>query len=378
MPPIPDKNMKFFRLAVLDDVPSTLTMTKLVLESQLQCTVDTYSSAEAILALDPADYPDLFLLDIVMDGMDGLELCRRLKANPEATHIPVIFLSAHGDCESRVTALQAGGVDYIDKPFYPEELLARIRTQILLHHSSNLLRKQTAEQQALLRILCHDLLNPVAAVASILELVRETPAEGAELLPLAECSITSALELIEHVRASRNLVDKGQAYPVEPVSVNHAFEEVGQINLTRARAKGLAIEQQVEGDLTVSINRIVLIHNILNNLVSNAIKFSEPGNRIELRASLWDGHSDLVQLQVCDHGIGMHPETVRNLFDPDRNQSRVGTGNETGLGFGMPLIKRYVDLFHGRIEIQSKPRPDNDPTTDHGTTVTLYFPTAPA
>ena len=369
----PDPNLPHFRIAVLDDVPSTLTMTKLVLETQLKCDVQTFSTAEAILDLDPANYPDLFLLDIVMDGMDGLELCRRLKAIPEAAPIPVIFLSAHGDCESRVTALQAGGVDYIDKPLYPEELLARIRSQIVLHHASAQLRRQTAEQQALLRILCHDLQNPVAAVDSILEMVTESPEESAELLPLAQCSIRSALDLIQHVRDYRNLIDRGQSYAVERVKVAEAFNEVCQINRPRARKKDLSLQTDVQGDLYVTINRVVLIHNILNNLVTNAIKFSRSGDTIHLRAWPADDGAG-IHIQIEDHGIGMDPGTVSNLFDPEKNQSREGTGNEVGLGFGMPLVKRYVDLFDGTIEVDSHPlREDQAEGDRHGTAINLLM-----
>ncbi len=375
--PETEETLPFFRIAVLDDVPSTLAMTKMVLESQLECEVKTYSTAEAILDLSPSDYPDLFLLDIVMEGMDGLELCRRLKENPETAAIPVIFLSAHGDCEGRVTALQAGGVDYIDKPFYPEELHARIRTQILLHHSARQLRQQTAEQQALLRILCHDLRNPVAAVSSILELINDNPEEIPELLPLAGCSIQSALELIQHVRDFRNLIDAGQSYAAERVSVTKAFQEVLTINHPRAREKGVGIKQEIDGDPHLVINRVVLVHNILNNLVSNAIKFSESGSTLFLRARHLEENPDIIQLQVEDSGIGMDAATVKHLFDPEKNRSREGTGKETGLGFGMPLVKRYLDLFHGRIEIDSRPGSASPEDGGHGTRVDLYLPGSP-
>lgn len=371
--PETEETLPFFRIAVLDDVPSTLTMTKMVLESQLDCEVKTYTSAEAILDLPPSDYPDLFLLDIVMEGMDGLELCRKLKQKPETAALPVIFLSAHGDCEGRVTALQAGGVDYIDKPFYPEELLARIRTQMLLHHSARQLRQQTAEQQALLRILCHDLRNPVAAVSSILELINDSPEEIPELLPLAGCSIQSALELIQHVRDYRNLVDEGQSYAGERVSVTDAFREVLTINQPRAREKGVHLKQEIEGDPHLIINRVVLVHNILNNLVSNAIKFSEPGGELFIRARPLPGDAGTILLQVEDTGIGMDAATVKHLFDPEKNRSREGTGKETGLGFGMPLVKRYVDLFHGRIEIDSRPKSPDSPEGGHGTRVDIHL-----
>lgn len=372
MMPDSPANLSHFKVAVLDDVASTLTMTKLVLESQLECDVDTYAAAEAILEIEPKDLPDLFLLDIVMEGMDGLELCRKLKARPETAHIPIIFLSAHGDCESRVTALQAGGVDYIDKPFYPEELVARVRTQILLHHSSKQLRQQAAEQQALLRILCHDLQNPVAAVDSILEMLTDAPGESEELLPLARTSISAALDLIEHVRGLRHLLGSGQAYAAEDVPVTEAFDEVGQINHPRAAKKNLTLDFEAKEQAILKINRVVLIHNILNNLLSNAIKFSQPGSTIHLRCH--GQENGFIHLEVEDHGIGMDEKKVRTLFDQEKNTSSTGTGQETGLGFGMPLVKRYIDLFRGRVVVDSQPLRDEEPLASHGTRIHLYLP----
>jgi len=362
-----------YRVLVLDDIQANLRMTKLILESQLSCTVTTYGRTQDVLELETEDLPDLYLLDIITEGLDTIELCRELKAKPETSHIPVIFLSAHGNCESRVSALQAGGVDYIDKPFYPEELIARIRNQINLHQSSYQLQKQAAEQQALLRVLCHDLQNPVAAVSSLLDLSGESDESSEEYLPLARISIQSALDLIQHVRDYRNLIEKGQSYTLEDVSLEQAFREVRLINQSRAQTKGVEIEVELEGHLVVRINRVVLIHNILNNLLSNAIKFSRPGGKVSLTAHRFEKRDDRIVIEIIDDGIGMNDETVRNLFDPKKNHSREGTNHEIGLGFGMPLVKRYVDFFHGKILVESTEMDTPSPEARHGTKVSLFF-----
>lgn len=87
--------------------------------------------------------PDLLLLDIRMPEMDGYEVCRQLKADPQLREIPIIFLSALDETEDKVRAFQAGGVDYITKPFQMEEVLARVNTQLTIQT----LKKQVAAQQ---------------------------------------------------------------------------------------------------------------------------------------------------------------------------------------------------------------------------------------
>lgn len=88
--------------------------------------------------------PDLILLDVMMPGIDGFETCRRLKANPQTCDIPVIFMTALTDVGDKVAAFQAGGVDYISKPFQTEELLARVRTHLSLRNAQRNLAAKNA------------------------------------------------------------------------------------------------------------------------------------------------------------------------------------------------------------------------------------------
>ena len=83
--------------------------------------------------------PDLILLDVNMPGMDGYEVCRRLKADEQSRRVPIIFISAHSETEQKVKGFDAGGVDYITKPFQPEEVLARVRTQLRLRDAEEAL-----------------------------------------------------------------------------------------------------------------------------------------------------------------------------------------------------------------------------------------------
>lgn len=92
-----------------------------------------------------AHLPDLVLLDVSMPEMDGYELCRRLKADPRARDLPVIFVSAHGEAADKLKAFAAGGVDYVTKPFQVYEVLARIQTHLNLHRQHQHLQRAYAE-----------------------------------------------------------------------------------------------------------------------------------------------------------------------------------------------------------------------------------------
>jgi diguanylate cyclase (GGDEF)-like protein/PAS domain S-box-containing protein len=122
------------KLLIIDDNPINLGV---VVEHLEQAGYEVLVALDGEEALKRAAYsrPDLILLDVMMPGIDGFGTCRRLKADPVTADIPVIFMTALDDVSDKVAAFQAGGVDYVSKPFQPEELLARVRTHLALRRA---------------------------------------------------------------------------------------------------------------------------------------------------------------------------------------------------------------------------------------------------
>lgn len=128
-------------ILIVDDTPANLTVLSAILTKQGYRVRPAISGELALKAAQKAA-PDLILLDVQMPGMDGYEVCRRLKAEPLLAHIPIIFISALDDAANKVAAFQAGGVDYVSKPFQIAEVLARVENHLTL-------RQQRAELLAL-------------------------------------------------------------------------------------------------------------------------------------------------------------------------------------------------------------------------------------
>ena len=139
-------------ILLVDDQPANLQMLSQTLES-LGSKLLFAKNGETALAIAQKAHPDLILLDIMMPGIDGFEVCRRLKANPDTRKIPVIFLSALDETGDKVRGLQLGAVDYVAKPFQPEEVIARVNTHLTIHRLSSEVQQQRDELEHELQVV---------------------------------------------------------------------------------------------------------------------------------------------------------------------------------------------------------------------------------
>ncbi len=139
-------------ILLVDDQPANLQLLSQTLEN-LGCKLLFAKNGESALAIAQKALPDLILLDIMMPGIDGFEVCQRLKKNPDTRKIPVIFLSALDETGDKVRGLQLGAVDYVAKPFQPEEVIARVNTHLTIHRLNSEVQQQRDELEHELQVV---------------------------------------------------------------------------------------------------------------------------------------------------------------------------------------------------------------------------------
>lgn len=127
-------------ILIVDDEPGSLKLLKDILITECHH-VRAFNNGELALRSLDVEAPDLILLDVRMPGLNGFEVCQRLKEKQNLKDIPVIFISAASDIEDKVQAFQAGGVDYITKPFQKEEVIARVKTHVSLNQTLQELKR---------------------------------------------------------------------------------------------------------------------------------------------------------------------------------------------------------------------------------------------
>ena len=359
---LPDKSL----VLVVDDVSKNLQVVGTMLRKENYRVVPATSGAQALERVR-AEAPDLVLLDLMMPEMDGLEVCRRLKADPLTRRIPVIFLTASNEMEHLVQGFEMGAVDYITKPFNPPELLARVRTHLELKHARERLREMNEEKDEFMGIAAHDLRNPLGAITGFSEIVLEElqalqPTPGAEFTK----SVREAAQCTERIReASRrmaemvqNLLDANRIERGE-MKLKLASTELATLvssavetQRPRAQAKQQLLTLKTEAAPVLAMVDAGVMVQVLENLVSNAIKYSPPGKNIfiELKRD-----AAAVRIEVQDEGPGLSAEDQKKLFGKFARLSAKPTGGEHATGLGLSIVKRMVEAMNGKVWCESEP-----------------------
>jgi two-component system, sensor histidine kinase and response regulator len=305
-----------------------------------------------------ARVPDLVLLDLVMPGMDGLEVCKRLKANPQTMEVPIIFLTAAQDTEVAVTALEQGAVDFINKPFQGAELLARVRTHVELKRTRDELRRIITEKNELMSAVAHDLKNPLSAARFSALMLREplSPSVQQELVKGMVEACDGMLAFIQD-RLERNAREShGGELKIRPVNLADALATIVQKNLPIANAKQSSIDLVAgDGDPPAVLADYHGLCQVLDNLVSNALKFSPPGSCVKIAAEKAASDPTRVLVSVSDEGPGVSAEDQAHLFEPYMRLSAKPTAGESSTGLGLSIARRLVEQMRGEIGCDDRP-----------------------
>jgi len=356
-------------ILIVDDMPANLEVVTNHLERQGYRAVVALSGDEGI---ERAEYvqPDLILLDVMMPGIDGFEICRRLKASDRTRAIPVIFMTALADTTDKLAGFAAGAVDYVTKPLNGSEVLARIESHLALYALRRQLAAQNAQlqqeiavrsetQAALQRsntefeqlayVASHDMQEPLRKIASYLQLLSQRyqgqlDADADEFIGYAVDGAKRMQALINDLLAFSRVGTK--AKPFAPT-------DCMRIVRTALADLQFAIEEcgaRVDiGDLPMVMGDATQLSQLFRNLISNAIKFHRdepPVVRMcaEPAGAFW-------RFTVSDNGIGIAAEYFERIFVIF--QRLHGRGQYAGTGIGLAICKKIVERHGGRIEVRS-------------------------
>jgi signal transduction histidine kinase len=343
------------RILLIDDEPNLLlALSAYLRESKYE--VVAVSSGEKGLATLRDWHPDVIICDIMMPGMDGLDVRRALEKDPRHRDTPFIFLTAKGQLDDRLAGLRSGADDYLIKPFEPIELEARVESLLRRVARDHATAAQDVEvlKENILTTVTHELRSPVAVVRSTLELALEgafgNDVEQERLfLSRALESTHSLQQLIEDLLLMAVLDSGDLELFLEPVSVAHLLRQV-QAGVQRVEAAdALVIHEPKPADLVVCADRRYL-QTVVGHLVDNALKFS-PMTPVEIWAETQD---NWVAITVTDRGEGIAAEHLPHIFDRFYQGDMSSTRAHEGLGCGLYLVRALVEAHGGHVKVMSQ------------------------
>jgi signal transduction histidine kinase len=345
-------------LLVVDDEPANLALMKRVFQSpyRVMC---VSSGQEALDLLAQAPF-DLVLLDIMMPSMDGLETLSHIRSKASTADLPVILISALSEVEDIVQGLKLGANDYITKPVEIDLMLARVETQLALKRLQDERKQHIVELQAahemkdrFLQMASHDLKGPLGNIAMAQFLLRkllQDNADGLQLLDLVADVVENMEHVIKDFLDTAALQSGRMDLHVENVPVDELiFSILGQYQFIAQKKEIELHVLAAHGMISADRERVT---QVLNNLISNAIKYSPRGSTVTLWTEL-QAHS--VRICVSDQGPGIPAEERGRLFTQFGKLSTRPTEGENSTGLGLWIVKHLVTLLNGQVGVECPP-----------------------
>jgi len=347
------------RVLIVDDQDANRLLLRDLLESQGHEVAEAVDGVEALQRVADAA-PDVVLLDVGMPGIDGFEVCRRLKADPATATIPVLLVTALSQRDQRLLGIGAGANDYITKPIDKSDLSLRVRNAIRMHQlyaeieeQYRRLEKLELLRDSLVHMIVHDLRSPLAGIRAYLDLMK-MDGEG-KLEPEMTESIDEARKVaVDMTEMVSDLLDVSRLeagqMPLElsPIDLGALATEVAAMVGRASHRVSVRVEASTEqariiGDASV-------IRRVITNLVGNAVKFSPTASQIVL---LVQGNGTEAKVSVKDRGPGIAPEFHEKIFEKFGQVEAARQGTKHSSGLGLTFCKFAVEAHGGRIGLES-------------------------
>lgn len=324
-----------------------------------EVTFDLSLSESAENALDVIDRsaPDILLLDYKLPGMDGLELLGRV--SHQLPDLITIMITAYASIETAVTATKKGAYDILPKPFTPADIKYMLRkavTRILLRRRARELEEEKRNVRfEFIRVLGHELKAPLSAVAGYLHMFRDE-ALGDGIAAYGEVVDRSLLRIDQMRKLIVDLLDMTRIESgkkernLHTVNLSTAAKNAAALVEHTAAERNICVQVMVEEGLSMNADSSE-IDMILNNLVSNAVKYNRDKGRVEISITRNNG---CITIRVADTGIGMTPAEMERLFGEFYRIKNAETRHILGSGLGLSILRKLADLYNGTVNVESE------------------------
>ena len=328
--------------------------------------------------------PKLILLDVMMPGMDGYEVCERLKQGAETKEIPVLFLTGAKDVHSEIKGLRLGATDFVSKPIHSAALKARVTNQIDLRKAQDELLRLTAlkyrdditavtkEAEAQDRIksmelqmkdeflshISHEFRTPLASIYAFVTLIADRIAgeiseQQEEYLGIIRMNVAQMKSMIDDLLETTRIRTGRLMVRPQSVSVPEVVQYAIQTLERAASAKSIGISVHIGEELGAAYADKTRLRQLLVILLENAVKFTPVYGAIEMAVRSLEADPNFLLVEVSDTGCGIAAEVTENIFERLYQVNSSDTTGRVGLGLGLHIAKELVEKHGGKIWVES-------------------------
>jgi two-component system, sensor histidine kinase and response regulator len=371
--------MAVLKVLVIDDEPgirsgvsrilNNFHVTYPFMDEDYTFEVTEAATGEDGIAILERDMPDILLLDNKLPGIQGVEVLEYIrKRNYD---IVVAMITSYASLDVAIRATRDGAIDFIPKPFTPQELKSSIENITKQQYLKRITHKMKQEGKKIryqfLSVLSHELKAPLNALEGYLRMMQEK--QAGERIEDYATPIERSLQRIQGMRSLiMDLLD------FTKIRLDRKEEKIQEVNLKEVASEAIVTVQPYAIQMDVTINLDVRsdvdimadpddMEIVFNNLISNAVKYNKEGGKAEITIDASDSEAILV---FSDTGIGITKSDTENLFTEFVRIKNEKTRNISGSGLGLSIVKKVVELYHGTIKVESTP--------DVGTVFTIRLP----
>jgi signal transduction histidine kinase len=347
------------RVMVVDDEEKSRRLLADLLAAE-GYTVQAAADGMEALQLAHGFKPETILMDVMMPKLDGVEACRRLKADPATASIPVLMVTALSERADRLKGIQAGANDFLAKPIDAEELRLRVKNAVHAKHLYDKvqddfarLRELETLRDNLTNMIVHDMRSPLNVMNMSYEIIATTPKN---LSPTQKALMAAGRDacqkLIEMVTSLLD-VSRMEAGKMPLNLVLCDIREIARaaVDSVAVLAREDALTLRVTGNSAGGVVDRDITHRIFVNLLGNAIKFSPKGGTIGIEIS---SAGETVRVAVTDQGPGIPPEYHRRIFEKFGQVESREENKKYSTGLGLAFCKLAVEAHGGEIGVASQ------------------------
>ena len=329
-------------LIVDDDILNLEILEEILTEF---CNVKTAQSGYEAFEVLPSFMPDLILLDIMMPGMDGYEVCKKIRSEEKYNYIKIILVSGKAMLEERLEGYNAGADDYITKPFIDEELEAKVKVFLKLKRSEEVDRIKGD----LLRVFSHETRTPLNGILLSAELLMDDEALSSESKEYVNVINESGKRLLEFVQKTTFLCDLKSG--IELNLTNESLEMHIKNSLIKVdrhlKKKNITLSLNLESDILLNADWGMMV-KVFVYILENAIKFSNNNSTVHFETTKEDNYCKIL---IKDNGKGIDPEWIDKIFNEFAIKDVMH--HQKGLGLSLAISRNIVELHGGTIDVKS-------------------------